>query len=45
MTKLLSMLTEPEYRDGKTIVILAGYSDKMKVGRSSRACVIFMRVD
>jgi hypothetical protein len=29
MTKLLSMLTEDEYKDGKTIVILAGYRDDM----------------
>lgn len=26
MTKLLSMLTEDEYKDGKTVVILAGYN-------------------
>jgi len=29
MTKLLSMLTEEPYRDGKTVVILAGYCDQM----------------
>ena len=29
MTKLLSMLTEPEYKDGKIIVILAGYEKEM----------------
>ena len=29
MTKLLAMLTEPEYMGGKTVVVLAGYTDEM----------------
>lgn len=29
LTKLLSMLTEPEYMNGKTVVVLAGYETEM----------------
>lgn len=29
ITKLLSMLTEPEYMNGKTVVVLAGYETEM----------------
>ena len=30
ITQLLAMLTLDEYKDGKTVVIMAGYSDKMQ---------------